>query len=86
MGLGLFTPSFWCFWNITNLAAKGRSDICGLEVAMSLARAEVKMANFFAGKVLCWGGRLMRRFVDKLDLVRWARFGVRSGIGLDLVC
>lgn len=44
------------------------------------------MANFFAGKVLCWGSRLMRRFVDNIDCVRWLRFAVRFGVGLELVC
>ena len=52
MGVGLFTRSFWCFWNITNFVAKGRFDIGGWQVVMNQARDEVKKAAFFAGKVL----------------------------------
>ena len=86
MGVGSYTRSFSCFWNITNFAVKGMFEIRVLQVAMSLARAGVKMASFFAGKVFRPVSRLTRWFVDNIDRVEWRSFGIRLGIGLELLC
>ena len=86
MAAGWITWSFWCFWNITNFTAKSRFGIHILQVAMNLAKAKVKMVMFSHQQVSLAGSRLMRRFVDNIDCIRLCRFGIRSAIGLTLVC